>query len=192
MWQKNLIDLGVKTIKKVVKPMAPMIGRTIKRVGNGQARVIVSGFGGPNLDPITHNLLVQSRIMQNVRPVVKGFLGKPGKVYLKPMTAFPNRGQVRFFPNFRTPTMKRHVVYDVRTTRQAVPGFTIEGDIKPRLVTKGTNIPSLNNPIKPPEIATERVVVHGFGGNSANKIYKPVAKNNNTPRTVVKGFSLET
>ncbi len=41
---------------------------------------------------------------------------------------------------------------------------------------------------RPPEVATERVVVQGFGGNSANKIYKPIEQNKNTPRTVVKGF----
>lgn len=41
---------------------------------------------------------------------------------------------------------------------------------------------------RPPEVATERVVVQGFGGNSANKIYKLIEQNKNTPRTVVKGF----
>lgn len=188
MWQKDLLNFGIKAVKKAVKPMAPMIGRTIKRVGNGQPRVIVKGFGGTNLG--THTPGKSGQLMNSpfLRPVVMGFAGQPGKVYLKPITASLDKARLIFFPNFRTPMMTRHVVYDVRTTRRVVLGFNVNDLVKSKFVTSGTKMPTPNTPLKPPEVATERVVVQGFGGNSANKIYKPIEQNKNTPRTVVKGF----
>ena len=192
MWQKELINLGIDAGKKIVKAArqtAPktVFGRAIKQAGNGKSRVIVGGFTGPNLDAVNHNKLVQRRISMNIRPVVTGFTGIPGVLKLKQMTGMPNRGGLRFFPNFRLPKMTRHVVHDIQTTRKAVVGFTTENMQKTDFVTNGSPIVP-GQPVKKPEVVTERVVVQGFGGNSAQKIYKTMEQDKNTQRTVVKGF----
>lgn len=192
MWQKELINLGIDAGKKIVKAArqtAPktVFGRAIKQAGNGKSRVIVGGFTGPNLDAVNHNKLVQRRISMNIRPVVTGFTGIPGVLKLKQMTGMPNRGGLRFLPNYRLPKMTRHVVHDIQTTRKAVVGFTTENMQKTDFVTNGSPIVP-GQPVKKPEVVTERVVVQGFGGNSAQKIYKTMEQDKNTQRTVVKGF----
>ena len=195
MWQKELINLGLdvfkkttKVTRKTVQARAPLFGRTIRQAGNGKERVVVGGFTGPNLDTVNHNKLVQRRISMNIRPVVTGFTGIPGIIRFKQMTGMPNRGWVRFFPNFRLPKMTRHVVSDVKTSRKVVTGFSSDVS-KEKIVTKGNIVPSPANPVKPPEVATERVVVQGFGGNPQNKITKPLnPQKNDSPRTIVRGF----
>ena len=195
MWQKELISLSLdvfkkttKVARKTVQAKAPLFGRTIRQTGNGKPRVVVGGFSGPNLDAVNHNKLVQIRNIMNVRPVVTGFSGRAGLVKLKQMTGMPNRGWVRFFPNFRLPKMTRHVVSDVKTSRKVVTGFSSDVS-KEKIVTKGNIVPSPANPVGPPEVATERVVVQGFSGNPQNKIIKPLnPQKNDSPRTIVKGF----
>ena len=191
MWQKELINLGIDAGKKIVKAArqtAPktVFGRAIKQAGNGKSRVIVGGFTGPNLDKIQHNNLLQMLNIMNVRPVVKGFAVTPGKIHVQKLLN-QNTGVLRFLPNYRLPKMTRHVVHDIQTTRKAVVGFGTENMQKTDFVTNGSPIVP-GQPVKKPEVVTERVVVQGFGGNSAQKIYKTMEQNKNTQRTVVKGF----
>ena len=168
MWQKDLITMGIKAVKKTI-PKAPIIARTIRQAGNGQPRVVVRGFTGPNLD-ISYFMELYKLNSLNIRPVITGFADTGGKSFFKYITAARGRGFVKFFPRFRTPKMTRHVVYDVQTARKAVPGFVCDRAVQPEIVTHGTKITSPTNPIHSPAIARKRDFVEGFGGKFSKQV----------------------
>lgn len=184
--RRNLMigKLVSNVVKKAVNTVPiKTVGRTIVSKGNGQKRVIVEGFSGRNLEPESYFQLVNQKNFLNLRPIVGGFTGKNSA---KVMTGMPGRGFVRFFPNFRLPRMSRHIVHDVNSSRVEIKGFTNEAAQAAPSIKKISS--TSNQAPKKIELAQERVVVQGFGGNSATPVYKTVEQNNPKPRTVIKGF----
>lgn len=185
MWQvdfaKGLFNAARKTVKTQSIPR--VFGRAIKQTGNGMRRQIISGFGGPNLDE-NHFKLLNYYAQRNIRPIIAGFTGPKNSA--RYITAQPGRAIMRFFPNFQMPKMQRHVVFNVETKRIAVKGFTDSAEPGIKIVSNGTPGAAkiAAEKVTP---ATERVVIQGFGGNSAEKIMKPIDRN--SPRTFVKGFN---
>lgn len=172
--------------KTKLKPMLT-IGRSIFN-GDGQ-RTIVKGFTGANLDAETHFKFIEIMKAKNYRVVVRGF-GHQYDAYkgrlLKQLQGTAEKGKLRFFPIFRTPKMKRHVVLDMPVQRDVITGF-------------GKNIKKANESFleeKPVKIlqgkdllSEERVVVQGFKQNTlSTPEIKKMDLTNNTPRVVVKGF----
>lgn len=72
---QKLFNAAVTMARKAAPKQAAIrtFSRTIASKGNGQQRVIVSGFGGPNLDADTHFKMLDYLRKFNYRPVVKGF-----------------------------------------------------------------------------------------------------------------------
>ena len=176
----KLLSTAFKVTRAVQKRIAPTFTKTICSKGNGQRRVIVSGFNGANLDE-NHFKLLDLYNRLNVRPIIAGFTGQKGMG--RRLTATPGCGFTKFFPNFRLPRMSRHVVYDVQTQRQAIKGFSC--DTTPEIVKRGT--PQTAQTLQRPQIATERIVIQGFGGDTSKPVYKQI--NPNEKRTVIKGFT---
>lgn len=181
MWQTKLIKGVLNAGKRILPQTAPKVfARTIAK-GSGR-RNIVSGFTGANLDE-NHFKWLEYLYKRNIRPVIAGFSGAKNKG--RYITAMPGRGFVKFFPNYNTGKMSKHVVYDIQTQRTAVNGFQTAGNTL-SVVTKGNTVLNPAAQIQNPAAAAERIVIQGFGGNSAEKIYKPMDAN--SKRTVVKGF----
>lgn len=179
MWEMKLLNATMKaSAKRPARRLSQTFSRTIKQQGNGLKRTVVSGFNGPNLDEI-HFKRLSVLEQANARVVISGFGGQKG--LFKRISGIPNRGFVRFFPISKSNRIQRHVVYDVPTQRKVVNGFSLSSD--PIIVSKGTP----NVPFQKPQIATERVVVQGFGGNTSKPIYKQMPTEEKT-RTIVKGF----
>lgn len=176
----KVISNAVKNVAKSVP--INTIGRTIVSKGNGQRRVIIEGFGGRNLEPESYFKLVDIRNMSNLRPVISGFTGK---FKVKQMTAWPGKGFVRFFPKFRLPKMSRHIVHDINSSRIEIKGFSADAAQNAPSIKK---INSTSNSPKKIELAQERVVIQGFGGNPTKPVYKKIDTTNPKPRTVIKGF----
>lgn len=174
---------AAKTLSKRIP--AVTFGRTISQKGNGIQRVVVKGFGNGNLDTY-HFRMTAFDNMLNRRPVIKGFTGQEG---FAGISGIPGRGRVKFFPNFQTPNMKRHIVYDIQPPRTQVQGFRdLAGESK--IASEAPKTP-IALPKREDLIAKERVVIQGFGGNNntaSKPIYKPLETDNGTPRTIVKGF----
>ncbi len=178
-----------KLIGQVIRKTAPKItklnvyARTIASKGNGQRRAIIKGFGGANLEETSHFNRLTNLNFWNLRPVVTGF-ASDGKFYAKRISLPQNRARMRFFQNNNNLKMSRHVVHDIPSTRIQVKGFcTHDKNITGSLPTQPVKLPT-----KDEIFAQERVVVQGFGGNSAKPIYKQMDNTNSKPRTVVKGF----
>lgn len=187
---KSLYNVGEKIIQNNSKVNSQkLFARTISR-GNGQRRVIVSGFSGANLQPESHFRSVDCRNMFNYRPVIKGFNPKYinyDYMVTKHMTALPGKGIVRFFPQWQNPKMTRHVVYDIQPPRVAVKGFNMDHSTGVKITGEMPKQP-VTLPSGKELIANERVVIQGFSGDSSKPVLKQMDLNNNKPRTVVKGF----
>jgi len=181
MWQKDLVSCGVKAVGRAAKPF--FISRTIRQTGNKMPRTIIKGFTGPNIEAKEHFRKLFNLQCRNIRPIIAGFTGRPNMGRLN--TVPGNKAFVKFFPKFRIPKMTRHVVFDVKTSRISVTGFK---NATPEIITNGSFVPTPVNPLQRPEIATERVVIQGFGGNSSKPVIKQVPTAQISPRTVVKGF----
>ena len=112
------------------------------------------------------------------RKVIAGFTGKTNE-YKLTVPSFMSR--VKFFPCFRIP-FSRHYVANTTTARNVVSGFSTSA-------TKEIKVNKAIPNLQPVPIGQDkRIVIQGFGGNSANPIYKQVEQKPSTPRTVVKGF----
>lgn len=189
---QKLFNAAVTMARKTAPKQAAIrtFSRTIASKGNGQQRVIVSGFGGPNLNADTHFKMLDYMRKFNYRPVVKGFnykLMDYKPMIAKPLTGRPGTGQVKFFSQGRNIRMSRHVVYDFQPPRIAVQGFSNE-------VQKGVKVvgeplkPSVTLPKREELIAQERVVIQGFGGDASKSVYKKMDSANTEARKVIRGF----
>ena len=158
-------------------------GRTVAQKGNGQRRVIISGFTGQNLNPAEHFSYIDKMNSLNLRPIIRGFSNSD--IYAQRMSGTPLRGFVKFMPRKQNPKMKRHIVYDVEPPRIVVKGFS---DSSTAIKITGHPLsPATKLPAPKDLIAQKRVVVQGFVTNSAEPVYKDIDLTPKT-RTVVKGF----
>ena len=162
-------------------------GRTIASKGNGQRRFIVEGFSGRNIEPSSHFMRLARLNQANQRPVIKGFNPHYNEfqgTIVKPMPSKINRGGVKFFPNFSTTRITRHIVHDNQKNRIKVSGFR-PNDTNTQTVQQNTSIQlQAKDDLK----AKERIVVQGFRGDASKPLFKQLDTSNATPRAVVKGF----
>ena len=181
----------VNTVRNSVQiPPAPYvkkIARSIMQNGNGQQRVVVCGFTGPNID--LKECLENSDLLVKYgwRYAVKGFNNINAGTALHTCN---QRQKLRFFPNFNIPKLLRHIVYDFQPQRTVVKGFqqnAVEGieHTGSSILPAGFALPKRTD-----LLANERVVVQGFGKHTASEAAKKTMDlTNTTPRVVVKGFS---
>lgn len=186
---QKLFNAAVTMARKAAPKQAAIrtFSRTIASKGNGQQRVIVSGFGGPNLDADTHFKMLDYLRKFNYRPVVKGF-NQNLQVYKGIIgKKMPGNQRLKFFPRYRGKGVSKHIVPDIQPQRIAVQGFSNE-------VQKGVKV--VGGPIKQPVtlpkreelIAQERVVIQGFGGDASKPVYKKMDSANTEARKVIRGF----
>lgn len=178
--------LIAKNITKNISknPSLNVFARRIVSKGNGQRRVIIKGFGGANINEANYFSRIDNFNFWNLRPVVTGF-SKEERSLVRRISLPQNKANIRFFPNYKSPKMSRHVVYDIPTKRIQVQGFGSHTES----VTGSIPTEQIKLPTKDEIIAQERIVVQGFGGDSSKPIYKKMNNDNSKPRTVIKGFS---
>ena len=188
----KFMQMAVTLAKKsnLNRPAINTFSRAIKSNGNGQQRVIVSGFGGPNLNAEWHFRQIDFQHRFNYRPVVKGFnqnlRGYDGMI-TKHLSGKPGAGQLKFFPRGRSMRMSRHLVFDLLPHRIAVKGFSNDAQKGVKVVGEPPK-PSVTLPKREELIAQERVVIQGFGGDASKPVYKKMDTANSESRKVIKGF----
>lgn len=181
-YKENSQNSSIVDAKKTKRPgRMKTFARSIMKKGNGEQRIIVSGFTDANLDA-THFKKIATENFWGIRPVVKGFCTDK-----KMFCAKNHKGKIKYFPNFSTPQIKRHVVFDVNPPRTVVQGFnqTFSNTVS----TNATN-QTTPQPVKMKDLyAEKRIVVQGFG-DSSKEPTKKLDLTNSTERVNIKGFSI--